>query len=151
MVERWSSKPYAWVRFLLPLQNIISKRFNPSHKNLLIKYFSLLKKNSSDHFKTYLPLTSQLLYSRRSNSLKKVYFAQRLSTNRLSFTVGPNYLFQKATLRYILTLSSPSPIQLSFFDARYSQFTYPQIRETLQNFRHTSQFFHSTRTSRQLT
>ena len=132
MVERWSSKPYAWVRFLLPLQHIISKRFNSPQKNLPVKYFNLLKKNSLEHSKAYLPLASQLLHSRRTNPSTKVYFLKRLSKNRPGFTVGSNYLFQKTVLQYVLASPLPSTTASSFFSVYNSQFNYSRVRETLQ-------------------
>ena len=38
MVERWSSKPCVWVRFLLPLlMNFSKKKFKPNQSNFLFR------------------------------------------------------------------------------------------------------------------
>ena len=150
MVERWSSKPYAWVRFLLPLQHIISKRFNSSQKNLPVKYFNLVKKNSLKHSKTYLSLASQLLHFRKSNPSTNVYFHKRLVKHHQSLAVGVNYLFQKTVLQYVLASPLPPTTSLSFFSTHYPQFHHSRVRETLQICYRTFQSPYSTRVSQRL-
>ena len=150
MVERWSSKPYAWVRFLLPLQHIMSRRFNPSQKNLSVKYFNLLKKNSPEHFKAYLSLASQLLHFQRNNPSKKVYFLKRWSKHRPGSAADSNHFFQKRILQYILTQSLPPTTPLFFFKTQHSSLTHFRVTGNSQTLHSISQFTNCTSISRQL-
>jgi hypothetical protein len=133
------------------LQHIISKRFNSPQKNLPVKYFNPLKKNSLEHSKAYLPLASQLLRSRRTNLSTKVYFLKRLPKNRPGAAVGANYLFQKTVLQYVLTPLLPPTTASSFFSTYSSQFNYSRVRETLQTLHCAPQSPRSTYFPQQLT
>ena len=69
MVEQWSSKPYAWVRFLLSLFISFLLKVKKTKNQILKK--NITKSNYSKNKKFYL--TNQKL----SNQLKKAHIAKR--------------------------------------------------------------------------
>ena len=71
MVERWSSKPYAWVRFLLPLTLMKLNQFNSPRQNVSNNYFNLRKFKKQSTYNSFfqkLVSTKQTVYFKRGQS-----------------------------------------------------------------------------------
>ena len=79
MVERWSSKPYAWVRFLLPLTLMKLNQLHSSRQNASNNYFNLktFKKQS----------THNSLFKKLLSTKQTIYFKRRQSTLNVATTV----------------------------------------------------------------
>lgn len=83
MVERWSSKPFAWVRFLLPLLYMLLKSYKKNYslnykktKKLTLLRGIILKKNITNHFNKLVNLElrepRQLLYLKKYNTRRVI-------------------------------------------------------------------------------
>ena len=94
MVERWSSKPYAWVRFLLPLYNISSTFGLKQIKTSPNSYFN----NTLKH--PYKVLFSKLFLKKQSK-ISRIYFQPKAQVSKLASTHKPGLLFSKLSLRNI--------------------------------------------------
>ena len=150
MVERWSSKPYAWVRFLLPLQHIVSRHFNSLQTNLPLKYFRLRKNNSWKFYKSHLPVASNLMRLNKNNPFKKVYFIKGRIKNCVSSAAGLNFLFKKKMFQYNTTQSLVSRKSFHFWSKVCTPLSYPYPDQTLKLLRKDLQLIILPNISRQL-
>ena len=117
MVERWSSKPYAWVRFLLPLYNISSTLGLKQIKTSPNSYFLNTLKRPFKKLNPYKVLFSKLFLKKQSK-INRIYFQPKAQVSKLTSTNKPGLLFNKLNLRNIysnnyLTIN-PSCFQLFF-------------------------------------
>lgn len=69
MVEQWSSKPYAWVRFLLPLTHMNLNRPSSLSYNLTQSYF-----NSRKYKKKFTKLKNIILIKNSTTHKSNIYF-----------------------------------------------------------------------------
>ena len=106
MVERWSSKPYAWVRFLLPLHNI---SLNPQLRQGRISQHSYFNNISKHPFKktNLYKAFSEKLFSKKKSKAEKVYFRPILRVNKSFRTRGLGLFIQK--LHFLTTYNGFNP------------------------------------------
>ena len=87
MVEQWSSKPYAWVRFLLPLTHMNLNRLNNFSHSSAPSYFNVRK-----HKKKFIELKKLILIKNSTIPRPNIYF--RLN-NVTPIATPTNIIFKK--------------------------------------------------------
>ena len=100
MVERWSSKPYAWVRFLLPLYNISLNTQLRQSRISQHSYFNSISKHPFKKTNLYKAFSAKL-FSKKKSKTEKVYFRPIPRINRSFRTRGLGLFIQK--LRFLTT------------------------------------------------
>ena len=98
MVERWSSKPYAWVRFLLPLYKISSTLGLKQIKTSQHNYFNSTLKQPFKKLNSYKAFFSKL-FSKKQSKINRIYFKPAVQISKLASTRRPGLLFSKLNLR----------------------------------------------------
>ena len=76
MVERWSSKPFAWVRFLLPLLKKFDKFLIKSKSKYLMLKYKKCKKSNFFFFYNFKNIKNKTLWSHKNTIkfLSEYYF-----------------------------------------------------------------------------
>ena len=100
MVERWSSKPYAWVRFLLPLYKISFSLQLRQDKISQYNYFDKKERHSLKKINSYKAFAGKLFSKKRFKS-GKIYFQPTLQVHKPVTTRRPSLLFHKKHFKTI--------------------------------------------------
>ena len=104
MVERWSSKPYAWVRFLLPLHSIPTSLQLRQSKISQNNYFSNTLNTPLKKANLYKALFGKLFVKKKSKK-ENIYFRSTLRINKPSYARGSGFFFRK--LHFLTTYTQP--------------------------------------------
>ena len=104
MVERWSSKPYAWVRFLLPLHSIPTSLQLRQSKISQNNYFNSTLNTPLKKANLYKALFGKLFVKKKSKK-ENIYFRSTLRINKPSYARGSGFFFRK--LHFLTTYTQP--------------------------------------------
>ena len=104
MVERWSSKPYAWVRFLLPLHSIPTSLQLRQSKISQNNYFNNTLNTPLKKANLYKALFGKLFVKKKSKK-ENIYFRSTLRVNKPSYAGGSGFFFRK--LHFLTTYTQP--------------------------------------------
>ena len=132
MVERWSSKPYAWVRFLLSLF-LIFKYIKPTNSTNIVNDLNVYKSlNNNLHLVNYYTrllnknLKNKRLKTKKSynnffvQNLKRIFFKKtRFNKTPVIKFFYKNYFFKKKIIYNFFNILSYTTINPTLFSLRY--------------------------------
>ena len=98
MVERWSSKPYAWVRFLLPLRSISFTSRLKHSKISQHNYFDNKLKHPLKKLNSYNAFLGKL-FSKKQARISRIYFRPITQVAKSIHNHKPGLFFRKFNLR----------------------------------------------------
>lgn len=146
MVEQWSSKPYAWVRFLLPLEHVNLNRSNNVLDVQAPSYF-----NTQKHKKKFLELKRLLWVKNSTIPHQKIYFRLKSLTPVTTSPLSKKFYSLK-TLYHKHSHFWASQLHIfGSIPARLTEFVNPQYRLHFARWAHMASHSESARVTWKVT